>query len=137
MKQKPSKSFEVSRLRAKHNQTSKMVDQVSDKIKNIINSGYEIDEIYKVRLSRVLDLIMRYKPQDLEQEKEFKIMKLLRDLLSFSKSKKSKPNSNQNYYLLAEEAVKILRELRKYDQKIKRLKDENLSEENILNQDIN
>lgn len=112
-------------------------------IRNIDYRRYEIPEQDRIRLTRVLQLIERYKPETrIIPAQEKKLMDVLKDLYRLFPKKKNKKIETQdvkpkdNPYLLAEEAIASLRELRHLDYKLKNFSEENINEDKVLDQEM-
>lgn len=119
------------------------VNSVTEKIeKNLQLRERELVEQDRLRLTRVLQILDKYKPDvRLFPPKEKKLIEILKDLYRLLPSRKRKKDvieekPKDNPYLLAEEAIESLRKLRELDFEIKNFSDESLEESKVLRQEV-
>lgn len=129
------------RIETIYAQEARNLDQIQSKIQFTLNTT--IPEIDALRLSRAEQLIARYRPDRIVSE--VKPRPLAAATRRFSeifhyrsrrKAQKAAITRQENPYLLAEDAIAIMRKLRQLDAKIKGY-DPAAHEETVLNQSLN
>jgi hypothetical protein len=133
----------ISNQEAEYKKQQSNVDNLAIKIENNLNCREgELVEQDRIRLTRVLQLIDRYKPDTrIFPEQEKKLIDILKELYRFlpirgKKQKVAFEKLNDNPYLLAEETIESLRKLRHLDYALKNFSEESLNENQILKQEV-
>lgn len=109
-------SSATSKLESQYAGKDKELDDYKKKIKKNLENNSEINEQDKIRLTRVLQLLEKYKPTRQIDESQKSLFDSLKGLYRFlPKRRKTEDDKNTNPYLLAEETVEALRNLRHYD----------------------
>lgn len=109
-------SSKTSKLESQYAGQDQQLDDYKKKIQKKLENKSEINEQDKIRLTRVLQLLEKYKPTRKIDESQKSLFDSLKSLYRFLPKRKTKEDDkNSNPYLLAEETVEALRNLRHYD----------------------
>lgn len=127
----------ISKIESQYSESQGDVVKLKEKIGKNLEKRKDISEQDRIRLTRVLQIIERYKPNREIFNNEKTLVELLKSLYRFlPKRGKKKEEVKDNPYLLAEETIGTLRKLRNYDHLLKEFSDSSLDENQILDQQI-